>query len=66
MFSWVLSHPRVRLLMYNQGYQASGSLSLSLYPRSVAAIRRELEKPVFASFTPEWVHASADWQDPPR
>jgi hypothetical protein len=66
MFSWVLSHPRVRLLMYNQGYQASGSLSLSLYPRSAAAIRRELEKPVFASFTPEWVHASADWQDPPR
>jgi hypothetical protein len=64
MFSWVLAHRRVRLLMYNQGYQASASLSLSLYPQSAAAIGRELDRPVFAPFTTEWMHASKDWQDP--
>lgn len=58
MFSWVLSHPRVGLLMYNQGYQASGPLSLSLYPQSAAAIGRELQRPVFPAFTTEWLHAS--------
>lgn len=58
MFSWVLSHSRVRLLMYNQGYQPDGPLSLSLYPHSAAAIGRELEQPVFAPFTAEWIKAS--------
>lgn len=58
MFSWVLSHPRVRLLMYNQGYELSGSLSLSLYPHSAVAIGRELRNPAFAPFTSEWTHGS--------
>jgi hypothetical protein len=58
MFSWVLSHERVRLLMYYDGYAARGPLSLSLYPRSAAAIGRELHSPVFPAFTTEWMHAS--------
>lgn len=57
MFSWVLGHPRVRLLMYNQGYQTSGPLSLSLYPHSAAAIGHELQNPAFPPLTSEWIHA---------
>lgn len=57
MFTWVLSHRRVHLLMYNQGYQADGPLSLALYPRSAAAIGHELRAPVFPAFTPEWMRA---------
>ncbi len=56
MFSWVLSHPRVRLLMYNQGYKTKGPLSLSRYPQAAAAISRELRRSVFAPFTGEWLH----------
>jgi hypothetical protein len=55
MFKWVLSHPRVRLLMYNQGYKPNGPLSLSRYPAAAAAIRRELRRPVFSRFTPGWM-----------
>jgi hypothetical protein len=58
MFSWALSHRRVRLLMYYQGYAASGPLSLSLYPRSAAAIGSELQSSAFPAFTAEWMHAS--------
>lgn len=57
MFSWVLSHPRVRMLMYNQGYKVNGPLSLSRYPHAAAAIGRELQRPVFPAFTAEWKHA---------
>ena len=55
MFHWVLSHPRVHLLMYNQGYHLTGSLSLSHYPRSAVAISHELKNPAFPAFTPEWM-----------
>ena len=58
MFGWVLSHRRVRLLMYNQGYKVNGPLSLARYPRAAAAIRLQLDKSVFAPFTAEWLHAS--------
>ena len=55
MFGWVLSHPRVRLLMYNQGYKPKGALSLYRYPHAAAAIGRELQKPVFSDFTAQWM-----------
>jgi hypothetical protein len=58
MFGWVQAHPRVRLLMYNQGYHPHGALSLSLYPRSAAAIGRELLGPAFPPFTSEWINAT--------
>lgn len=56
MFNWVLSHPRVRLLIYDQGYQENGPLSLAQHPLSTAALARELQKSVFAPFTAEWMH----------
>ncbi len=55
MFHWVLSHHRVRLLMYNQGYKAKGPFSLYRYPHSAGAIGRELERPVFSRFTAGWM-----------
>jgi hypothetical protein len=55
MFHWVLSHSRVRLVMYNQGYKAKGPLSLSRYPHAAAAIGHELQKPVFSRFTADWM-----------
>jgi hypothetical protein len=57
MFSWVFSHPRVRLLMYYQGYSPRGPFSLSRYPLAKAAIRRELHRSLFPPFTEEWLHA---------
>jgi hypothetical protein len=57
MFNWVLSHHRVRLLMYYDGYRVNDPLSLSFYPHSAAAIGRELRNPVFPPFTAEWRHA---------
>jgi hypothetical protein len=57
MFSWVLSHRRVRLLMYNQGYKVRGPLSLAGKPLAAAAIGRELDRSIFAPFTAEWLHA---------
>ncbi|MFL5822020.1 MAG: hypothetical protein ACJ764_01105, partial [Solirubrobacteraceae bacterium] len=57
MFNWVLSHHRVHLLMYYDGYEASDPLSLSFYPHSAAAIGRELQKPVFPPLTTEWMRA---------
>jgi hypothetical protein len=56
MFSWVGSHPRVRLLMYDEGYDASNPLSLSLHPLSAAAIGSGLKNSVFAPYTTEWMH----------
>lgn len=56
MFSWVTSHHRVRLLMYNQGYQARAQLSLASYPLAATAIGRELTKPIFPQYTSEWMH----------
>ena len=37
-FGWVNSHPRVRMLVYNQGYGGE-PFQLSRYPRAAARIR---------------------------
>ena len=58
MFNWVLSHHRVHLLMYFNGYKADSQQSLSLYPQSATAIGRELQNSVFPSFTTEWQSSS--------
>jgi hypothetical protein len=54
LFGWVRSHPRVRILLYNQGYKSAGRLALAHYPASARSIARHLRNPRFASFTPEW------------
>ncbi len=53
-FAWIRSHPRVRLVMYNQGLNPTGPLRLSWYPRAAAELRRILSDPLFAAFTPDW------------
>jgi hypothetical protein len=54
LFGWIRSHPRVRILMYNQGYKVSGKLALEHYPASARTIARHLRNPLFEPFTPEW------------
>ena len=53
LFAWARSHPRARLLMYNQGNVATGPFRLYRHPRARAALRRELADPRFAPFAPE-------------
>jgi hypothetical protein len=59
LFGWVRAHPRVRILMYNQGYKVYGKLALRRYPVSARAIGRHLRNPLFAPFTPEWAQEDA-------
>jgi hypothetical protein len=47
LFAWVRSHPRVRMLVYNQGALARGPFDLARYPRSRAAMRRATSGPAF-------------------
>jgi hypothetical protein len=54
LFAWVRAHPRVRILMYNQGYKVQGKLALEHYPASARTIARRLRSPLFVPFTPEW------------
>jgi hypothetical protein len=42
LFSWIGSHPRVRMALYNQGALTNGPFRLNQYPRSKAALRKAL------------------------
>jgi hypothetical protein len=54
LFAWTRSHPRVRMLMYNQGSKPRGPFSMATHPRSAAAMRAELARPAWAPYTPDW------------
>ena len=54
LFGWAASHPRVRMLIYNQGVNPVGPFRLYRFPRSVAALRRALAGPRFPAFAPEF------------
>jgi hypothetical protein len=54
LFGWVHAHPRVRMIMYNQGYKTTGALALLHYPAAARAIARQLRNPRFAPYAPEW------------
>jgi hypothetical protein len=43
-FSWVNTHKRVRMLLYNQGNLSGGPFRLTRYPDSKAAIKAALKK----------------------
>jgi hypothetical protein len=58
LFHFVSSHPRVRMLLYNQGERANGPFRLSRYPESRREIRRLLSAPRFLAYTPEWLLTS--------
>lgn len=49
LFRWVRSHPRTRMVLYNQGNRPGSGLRLQRYPRSLATLRRLLANPVFVS-----------------
>ena len=42
LFGWIGSHPRVQMLLYNQGKLTDGPFRLNRYPRSRAALRSAL------------------------
>ena len=48
LFSWIGSHPRVRMVLYNQGKLTDGPFRLNRYPRAKAAIRKALSHRRFA------------------
>ena len=53
-FKWINAHHRVSMVLYNQGYDATGPLDLGEYPASTAAVRSELGGSRFLGFTPDW------------
>ena len=54
LFGWVNSHPRVRMLLYNQGVSATGPFRLYRYPSSAQALRRALASSRYLAYAPEW------------
>lgn len=54
LFGWVARHPRVRMMVYNQGAPSPGLFRLGRYPRAAAVVRRGLASPRFAQFAPEF------------
>ena len=52
LFQWVNLHPRVRMMVYNQGYVDNGPFRLNLDPASTVAIRAALASPRFAAYAP--------------
>lgn len=55
LFSWVLNHPQVRMMVYNQGAMTDGPFRLLHFPLSAAVLRAELANPRFLAYAPEWV-----------
>ncbi len=47
LFAWVHAHPRVRMMVYNQGVNPVGPFRLDRYPASAAVLRRVLASPAF-------------------
>jgi hypothetical protein len=53
-FSFISSHHRVRMALYNQGERSNGPFRLSRYPNARREIRRLIASPRFLAYTPEW------------
>jgi hypothetical protein len=49
LFGWVGSHPRVRMVLYNQGSHSDAPFRLRRYPRSKAVLRKALLHRRFAT-----------------
>jgi hypothetical protein len=54
LFGWVGSHPRVRMMIYNQGVSPTGPFRLSRFPATARALRRQLGSSKFPAFAPEF------------
>jgi hypothetical protein len=53
LFSWIGSHSRARMLIYNQGVDANGPFRLWRFPAAAQALRRHLASPTFPAYAPE-------------
>jgi hypothetical protein len=54
LFGWTRSHPRTRMLIYNQGVRLNGPFRLSRYPNASRKLRRLLSSSRFPAFAPEF------------
>jgi hypothetical protein len=50
LFAWIRTHPRVRMLVYNQG----GPFLLSRYPHAARTLRKLLSSPRFPAYSSDW------------
>jgi hypothetical protein len=57
LLGWVRSHPRARMLIYNQGVKSDGPFRISRYPNAARALRLLLASPVFPAYAPDWAPA---------
>jgi hypothetical protein len=53
LFNWIGAHPRVRMLIYNQGLNPSGPFRLYRYPQAARELRQRLAGGRFAAYAPE-------------
>ena len=56
LFSFIATHHRVRMALYNEGERENGPFRLSRYPSSRREIRRLLAPSRFLAYAPEWAH----------
>jgi hypothetical protein len=54
LFSFIGSHARVRMALYNQGERENGPFRLSNFPASRRAIHRLIAAPRFLAYAPQW------------
>lgn len=54
LFGWVAGHPRVRMMIYNQGVNPVGPFELYRFPQTRGALRHALSSARFPGFAPEF------------
>jgi len=54
LFSFIATHRRVRMALYNQGERSNGPFRLGQFPLARRAIRQELGSPRYLARAPEW------------
>src|SRR3954452_13674851 len=47
VIAWTVRHPRVRMLVYYQGFGAGNQYDLRLYPRTTNTLRQKIRRPTF-------------------
>ena len=53
LFSWVASHKRTRMMLYNQGKNPVGPFRLRFYPRATRVLRGAMRSPRYVEFAGE-------------
>jgi hypothetical protein len=55
LFAWIGSHPRVRMIVYNQGQLPNGPFRLDHYPAGARTLRSALASSRYPAFAPDWL-----------